>query len=543
VVLSDGTALAYPNDANLLANGNRLITDRDNHRVIEIDAAGNIIWQFGQTGVPGGGPPRLKGPHNADRLDNGNTIIADSGNKRVIEVTPAGVIVWVYALGLDRPRDADRLNNGNTLINDSNNLRVIEVTPAGTIVWEKLLSEISYDSDRLASGNTLISTGASIIEVDGAGAMVWSYPAVYETEVIEGYLVTAPNGNQLWTRIIQPREDLYAGQSFPAFVSVPGGLGAGESGDRHMASAGFVEFHFNAEGRGVLHPSDGVEDHNGFIHQDDLKAVIEFAHTRPNVIDENLGVVTSSYGITMGAGCLGRYPNLQVKYLVDQEGPSESFVTCFEPWALDDDPTNDRHDQGYAMFGHWSIYRDPSPENVAWWSEREATRYIGNMRCRYLRIQAEWDHAQPPNEQWPGFDYPPLWYQCKHGVDLVNLATNGQAPWARVNGLSLGNLPDMTYSRENPPVYYSGRMGDHPNELSLILLEMAAMPPLGNRPGDLDGDGDVDLNDFSTFAGCFGLFAPDPPVCPADAFADSDLNSDGVVDLNDFGIFAINFTG
>jgi hypothetical protein len=167
-----------------------------------------------------------------------------------------------------------------------------------------------------------------------------------------------------------------------------------------------------------------------------------------------------------------------VKYLVDGEGPSDSFVTSFEPWALDSDPSNDRHQLGYAIFGHWSLYRDPSPQNEAWWSEREATRYMGGIRCRYLRVQAEWDHAQPPNAQWPGFDYPPLWYPCKHAIDLVNLASVGDSPWTRVNGLPLGNAPNSTYSRENPPAYYSGAMANHPGETQLIIREMAGMPPL-----------------------------------------------------------------
>lgn len=302
--------------------------------------------------------------------------------------------------------------------------------------------------------------------------------AQFTTEVIQGYLVTAPNGNQLWVKIIQPSAALYPGASFPAAINVPGGTGAGENAILNLAATGFVEFHFNAEGRGTLHPSEGEEDYNGFIHQDDLKAVIEFAHSRSNVMDDNVGVVTNSYGITMGAGCLGRYAFLQVKYLVDNEGPSESYVTCFEPWSLDSDSTNDRVNQGYGVFHHWSIFRDSSAENQQWWSEREATRYIGNICCRYLRVQAQWDHAQPPNAQWPGFDYPPLWYPCKHALDLVNLATIGQSPWTRVNGLPLGNLPNTTYSRENPPTYYSQSMQTHPGELQMIIHEMANMPPL-----------------------------------------------------------------
>jgi hypothetical protein len=147
VTLSDGSHLNYPNDADWLSAGNHLlITDRDNHRALEIRRDGTVIWQFGVTGQPGSDATHLRGPHNADRLSNGNTLIADSSNNRILEVTPAGAIAWQYAPTgadhLDWPRDADRLDSrrsplgdGNTLISKADTGHVIEVTPAGMIVW------------------------------------------------------------------------------------------------------------------------------------------------------------------------------------------------------------------------------------------------------------------------------------------------------------------------------------------------------------------------------------------------------------------------
>ena len=59
-------------------------------------------------------------------------------------------------------------------------------------------------------------------------------------------------------------------------------------------------------------------------------------------------------------------------------------------------------------------------------------------------------------------------------------------------------------------------------------------------PGDLDGDLDVDLNDFATFAMCFmgAAVTEAPSGCSPASFAASDLDTDGDVDLNDFSTFA-----
>ena len=63
--------------------------------------------------------------------------------------------------------------------------------------------------------------------------------------------------------------------------------------------------------------------------------------------------------------------------------------------------------------------------------------------------------------------------------------------------------------------------------------------------GDLDRDGDVDLVDFTTFAGCYsgaGNTAV-PPGCDPEDFEAADLDGDVDVDLTDFITFATNFTG
>ena len=51
--------------------------------------------------------------------------------------------------------------------------------------------------------------------------------------------------------------------------------------------------------------------------------------------------------------------------------------------------------------------------------------------------------------------------------------------------------------------------------------------------GDIDGDGDVDSDDFYLFAGAYGSSPPSNPNC--------DIDNDGDVDSDDFYIFAGNY--
>jgi len=66
--------------------------------------------------------------------------------------------------------------------------------------------------------------------------------------------------------------------------------------------------------------------------------------------------------------------------------------------------------------------------------------------------------------------------------------------------------------------------------------------PAGKPCGDFDGDGDVDLSDFTQFQLCFGgSNVPPAPTCPPGV--DADCDGDGDVDLSDFLQFQQSFTG
>lgn len=306
------------------------------------------------------------------------------------------------------------------------------------------------------------------------------------TTIVEDFDLLMPSGNRVYGMIRRPDPVVYPNRCFAAVVMIPGGIGPGRLDAqgieaKMLAESGMVVVCFNAEGRVSNRPEDiaseGTEDFNGFRHQDGLAQVLQYVIGLDYVIPDNVGLSTKSYGITMAAGCAGRHPEIPIKYIVDGEGPSNSFVTAHEPWALYTPPSHPRHnryEQVHELFGHYSIYRDPSPENQAFWAEREADEFIGEFRGRYLRLQAEWDHAQPPSgpAEIPMFHQPPMWWQCKHATDMVNAAVTGGVPWVRVNLAEQGNLINASYDAENQPVYLPGQLADEPWAV-LAVLEMA----------------------------------------------------------------------
>lgn len=291
----------------------------------------------------------------------------------------------------------------------------------------------------------------------------------YEIEGLETW-VTGPGGARLFTRILQPKAALYPGQRFPGLVTVPGGTGDGapmadSPGAKALAAEGWVYVAFNLLGRGKDLPgnlrSEGETNCNGFLDQDALKAVVDHVAALPNVDAANVGLLTSSFGVSTGAGAVGRYPELPVAYFVDVEGPHDSRVICF-------------YDAGHevAVCGHLSLASDPSDENEAFWAEREAVRHIGSYRGRYLRFQAEIDHAQEP-------------FYFRHAIEMINAAThsdcggNGECLWTRMNGSDAGNPANAVYDVADPasyPTWLTGKV--HPDHAGIEIeyaKEMSAL--------------------------------------------------------------------
>jgi hypothetical protein len=177
--------LDTPVQSTWLPNTHVLITDQANNRIIEVNLAKKIVWQY-----PGSNTKdadQLSGPNSAELLENGHILIADQGNNRAIEVTRGDHIVRTFTVGgtANTVAFASRLDNGDTLLTDAGNSRIVEVDAHDNVVWQyftdtdpfSVAAPLPTRAVRLHNGDTLISDQFNnrVIRVSPAGMIVASY--------------------------------------------------------------------------------------------------------------------------------------------------------------------------------------------------------------------------------------------------------------------------------------------------------------------------------------------------------------------------------
>ncbi|WP_137285566.1 arylsulfotransferase family protein [Halorussus salinisoli] len=143
---NDYTILNRPHNPDYLESANDtptlLVADSTNNRIVEYanpdcDLTDGHGWTRTWT-LTGD----LKWPRDADRLANGNTLIADTKNHRVIEVTPTGRIVWEVAapwLVYDVARVTNPGESGGPTIQDQNATGSYETRPNSSFSHSELV--------------------------------------------------------------------------------------------------------------------------------------------------------------------------------------------------------------------------------------------------------------------------------------------------------------------------------------------------------------------------------------------------------------------
>ncbi len=130
--------LHTPDDAYPLANGDVMVADIGNCRIIEVSPAERIVRQWGRTGVCADNAPRTYGSPNGDKpLPDGGIMITEIHGSRVVRLDRNGKVVFDIHVPLRYPSDAQLLRDGNVPVVDYSSPGVIlEVDPHGHVRWQ-----------------------------------------------------------------------------------------------------------------------------------------------------------------------------------------------------------------------------------------------------------------------------------------------------------------------------------------------------------------------------------------------------------------------
>ncbi|TQQ78447.1 hypothetical protein EGH24_14645 [Halonotius terrestris] len=109
----DPDVLNHQHNPQWLGDGAVLVADSENDRVVELHRTENGSWEPAWT-LDRAGDIAFNWPRDADRLPNGNTLITDTLNRRLVEVNESGKVVW--SVQTERiPYEADRLPVGESV--------------------------------------------------------------------------------------------------------------------------------------------------------------------------------------------------------------------------------------------------------------------------------------------------------------------------------------------------------------------------------------------------------------------------------------------
>jgi outer membrane protein assembly factor BamB len=191
--LAPGQTFERPDDAFFSPDAKQIIaTQEENFTVTLIDVATHrIVWRYGQPGVHGSGPNQLWNPDDAMVLPNGDVVISDIINCRIIVVSSgAHTVARSYGrigschhnppLSFGSPNGAFPLQNGNWLVTEINGDWVSEIAPGGKVQWSAHPPGVAYPSDTNEIGpNRYLtvdySSPGQVVIFDRSGRTIWRY--------------------------------------------------------------------------------------------------------------------------------------------------------------------------------------------------------------------------------------------------------------------------------------------------------------------------------------------------------------------------------
>lgn len=178
-------------DAFLANDGRTIVANDEAHQVIDrIDiASGKVIWQYGHYDTLGSAAGFLHTPDDAYPLANGDIVVADIRNCRILEINHAKQIVrhWGTAgscsgrppISFDNPNGDTPLADGGLLITEIGGSRIVRLSRTGKVIFD-IHVPVRYPSDAQldAKGSVLVadySNPGAILKVSPTGHVLWRY--------------------------------------------------------------------------------------------------------------------------------------------------------------------------------------------------------------------------------------------------------------------------------------------------------------------------------------------------------------------------------
>lgn len=178
-------------DAFIAPDGRTIVANDEAHQVIDrIDIASRrVVWQYGHYGRIGSRAGFLHTPDDAYPLADGDILVADIRNCRILEISAAKRIVrhWGHAgdcsnrppTSFDNPNGDTPLADGGLLITEIGGSRVVRLSPEGRVVFD-IHVPVRYPSDAQldADGNVIVvdySNPGAILRVSPKGRVLWRY--------------------------------------------------------------------------------------------------------------------------------------------------------------------------------------------------------------------------------------------------------------------------------------------------------------------------------------------------------------------------------
>jgi hypothetical protein len=154
----DPYGFVFPDDAFFIDKGHAIISNQEqNETIVEIGyPSGKILWEYGHPKQPGAAPGYLHEPDDAYLLKNGQIMVADAENCRIVIIQHDGTVAGQIGTNgrcvhdpptsMGSPNGDTPLADGNVLISEINGSWISEYTLRGQLVWTTHVPVV-YPSD------------------------------------------------------------------------------------------------------------------------------------------------------------------------------------------------------------------------------------------------------------------------------------------------------------------------------------------------------------------------------------------------------------